>query len=373
MSKLAVLASITTILLCLQVQLSECSGDDDLAEFIYSRIPELQGQARATGRHQFAAIILLDKTEVEDIRQFQYHPHHNDGSPWVNNAVPSMPSQPWNYIVARPEFPDHAEEIILQKLANMWQNFINHGTHDPPAMILLFTRLYPCTTGGQAHNCARQIRHALQQPPYNTVKRIVAYNSDDAPLANVAEEDARFLMDGIVPQGVQLNQCLNSVILRDTSDTCMEPSKIQSLQGCVLQCLGTEIHACVEDYAVGKQTAYLMNILIDECLLDECMDECFHDTFLEKTGTACGSLKRQTVADNLLTCRQTCVLKPISKPHQHASYFDINIALMTSTEQRSDYNALTSFGCKDERRTGLLCTYLNDQYLTAGNSLCRED
>ena len=102
------------------------------------------------------------------------------------------------------------------------------------------------------------------------------------------------------------------------------------------------------------------------------MAVCFKDQFLETTGTACPLLQKQSIANELSECFQQCSLKPISKPQDNPSNFNGAAALMTSHQQKRSYSE-PSGTCEDTRRTGLLCTHLNDRYLTAGNSLCRHD
>ncbi|XP_033098207.1 uncharacterized protein LOC117102114 [Anneissia japonica] len=368
-----------TLAICLKLKV--CVGVDlpnDLAEFLYNRIPELQGQARP---RQFAALIFLDQTEVENLTQFQFNPRHDDGTPYVNNNVAFSPPSPQNYMVARPFDGYHAEEHLLYELQTMWNNYINQGNRRRPAMIILFTRLYPCSRGTRnAHECAEQIRDSLAVEPYRSVpSRVLVYNDDDESPADQFIQNFNFLSADIIPQPLNMGSCFNSrtsraiKMPRDAHDTCTEPSVIQSLQGCVLQCLGDGIYSCFEVSAGGTQKAYLMNILLDKCLLNEQREICFKETFLKETGAACTLLQKKIIVDHLATCHQKCNLKPISKPCQDAWDFDNHIALLTSAEERKQYKQPTTFGCKDIRRTGLLCTYLDDKYLTAGNSLCKAD
>ena len=168
--------------------------------------------------------------------------------------------------------------------------------------------------------------------------------------------------------GLAMAHCLNH-------DTCQVPSTVETLQGCILQCLADEnvdVFPCVKSSAISEQKAYLINILVDKCLQNENMAVCFKDTFLETMGPACPLLQKQSIANKLSGCFQQCSLKPISKPQDNPSKFDGLAALMTSHRQKRSYKEPSGI-CGDPRRTGLLCTHLHERYLTAGNSLCRPD
>ena len=121
------LALSMAVLIALQIQLCAGTNENDIIKFIYNRIPLLRTQAR-NNRH-FSAIVLLSETEVKNISQFKFLPHHTDGSAYVNNSLPFSPVSPQNYIVARPnalseESVMHAEVILLEQLPRAWNSFL---------------------------------------------------------------------------------------------------------------------------------------------------------------------------------------------------------------------------------------------------------
>ena len=384
--------------LCVSIDSEEDDGDDrpgSITELIFQRISMLQGQARPD---QFAALVLLNQREVNNPNLFQFHPQNPDGSPIVNNNLSFSPESPQNYVATRPntlnwrtdnEVQYHAEEIALQQLPGMWNRFVDQG-QGPPAMILLFTRLYPCTpntgrTGrrSRTRNCTETIRSVLyQQQPYNSVDRIIAYNDNDdhSRVRDLLQQNSQFRSEGFTIMALAMAACLppRSRGRRSLpSGTCQVPSAVQTMQGCIHQYLSNEnliddMLTCVKTSAASKQKAYLINKLIDKCLLNQNMETCVKDEFLEATGSACPLRKKQSIADKLSRWFQQCSLKPVSKPQQNPSNFNDAATLMTSHRQKRSYSEPTA-SCSDNRRTGLLCTHLDDRYLTAGNSLCRED
>ena len=219
------------------------NDDNDIRNFIYNRIPQLQDQAAPD---QFAVLILLSQNEVNNLGRFRFDPVGSDGLPIVNNDMPYSPQLPRNYIVSRPNtinrgtpqrVTQHAEEIALRQLPDMWNRFVNER-EEQPAMVVLFTRLYPCTpntgrTGRRSNtrNCAETIRNVLyRQQPYNNIDRVLAYNADDnsGVVRDLQDQNQQFRNEGFVILGLAMAHCLNprqrgrrSV----PSDTCQVPSR----------------------------------------------------------------------------------------------------------------------------------------------------
>ena len=403
------LALSMAVLVTLQIQLCAGTNENDIIKFIYNRIPLLRAQARSNGH--FSAIVLLSETEVKNISQFKFLPHHTDGSAYVNNSQPFSPESPQNYIVARPnalseESVMHAEVILLEQLPRAWNSFLGRG-QGRPAMILFFTRFYPCTpsTPEDSRQRTQFIRNALGRAPYNSIQsRVFAYNADEdeescAPHQQI--QNMQFMREGIMVDGLPMLHCfqtpevtLQSTRMRRSShgDLCPVPSRVQTLQGCLLQCLTDsdlmdDILTCIKDSAALEEKAYLVNFLINQCLLNEDSD-CFKNVFLRKIGSApaCPSIQKYSIANLLGPCHQQCSLKPISKPQTYASSFDNAPVLMTSPAERKGYFSPTTFDCKHRRQTGFLCsTWIpcsdsrqtlpdcewNSRYLTAKSTLCR--
>ena len=223
------------------------------------------------------------------------------------------------------------------------------------------------------------MRTELRKTKYKRANKVVIYNSEPSDqykwLLDLQGVEVPFFMkDGIMIHGLPLKKCFPS------NDPCPVPSTLKTMQECVLQCITYRnlmdvTLAWIKKSSASKQKAYLLNILVDRCLLRTDMRYCFGEFLVNETGPACiGFSKRKNqLMDRLGRYQQDCELKPISQPQSNPAKFYGEVTLMSSPEERLEntgYSAPATFVCTDVRQTALLCTFWHDNYRTVKNIPC---
>ena len=123
---------------------------------------------RRWDQKQFAVLLLVSEEQWKDLHQMNFYPSEQLTS---RNQL-SMPASEMdyqNYIVARPENDDlHAEEVIFEKLDQLWKGYLSHNGGTPPKYFILYSWNFPCT------KCTKLIINSFNDGPYRAVSVVVA-------------------------------------------------------------------------------------------------------------------------------------------------------------------------------------------------------
>ena len=199
---------------------SESRFPTKLHEFINLRVIPGFKRQRETGRVQFAVLLLVSESNLEDINRFEFEPRDCNGQPLVNNAQPYWPNRHHlgNYLVARPRHPNkhdiaqgrhttHSEILLLQQLPNLLYSF---GSQEP-AHIILYSWFMPCP------DCTERIINELQ---FKNRSVMVIYSQDWFRISQSENEASRAKLTGagITVQQITYHQALPSVGDSDTDD-----------------------------------------------------------------------------------------------------------------------------------------------------------
>ena len=372
--------------------------DEDplLHTFIQNMIDRFYHQ-REAGRAQFGFLVLGNP--VEGILTMDAIPNDGHGNPIVDNTQPLSPANPSlyvNYVAARPEYiPEmsaaiHAEDHLLGELRRLWNNYRNYF-RQTPAFMLLYSWIMPCP------NCTNLILNYFQAAPFVHVDhRYVVHSTEGLNLPYMSPESndrSRQLLRnaGI---GVLTHNCFSlppalkgpSTMSRplanvqktttprnvavDTLDKCYEA---ETMQGCLIACLMDDICCCCEEGSAMAMKVSFINEFMSKCAKERLSSLCVDQWISRSVGNACGCHRISQLQSKLKQCIRTCnsVPCPISNPIDPR-----NPPVFTGILQ--DIKNLARFprsvvACKDKRMEGLLCSHYNREFITAGNSLCRQD
>ena len=372
--------------------------DEDplLPTFIQNMIDRFYHQ-REAGRAQFGFLVLGNPDE--SILTMNAIPNDGHGNPIVDNTQPLSPANPSlyvNYVAARPEtVPQledaiHAEDHLLGELRRLWNNYRNYF-RQTPAFMLLYSWIMPCP------DCTNLILNYFQAAPFVHVdRRYVVHSTEGLSLPYMSPESndrSRQLLRnaGI---GVLTHNCFSlppalkgpSTMSRplanvqktttprnvavDTLDKCYEA---ETMQGCLIACLMDDICCCCEEGSAMAMKVSFINEFMSKCAKERLSSLCVDQWISRSVGNACGCHRISQLQSKLKQCIRTCnsLQCPISNPVDPR-----NPPVFTGILQ--DIKNLAHFphsvvACKDKRMEGLLCSHYNREFITAGNSLCRQD
>ena len=132
-------------------------------------VPKFESQRRKKQK-QFAVLILISEEEQMDLNLVTFQPSNPSLTSKSSLYMPTSEEDYHNYIVARPRKKKdfHAEDIIFEKLSQLWDGYLSHNNYVPPKCFILYTWNVPCT------KCTDLIIKSFNESRYKAVNVIVA-------------------------------------------------------------------------------------------------------------------------------------------------------------------------------------------------------
>ena len=167
------------LFLVIAVIVNEASADvqnkNQLRNLVeYRLVPDFKtGGLVLRGKSQFAVAILLPDTQWKD---FTYKPcKDGDGKkPLIDSSSSLSPpgGKYGNYLAARPNYGEHSETQILDKLHNLYNQYKVIHDGKPPKALLLYSWIVPCV------KCTDAIVAKLAREPFNSIPtKVIAYTT----------------------------------------------------------------------------------------------------------------------------------------------------------------------------------------------------
>lgn len=341
-------------------------------------------------RTQFAVIVLLTPEQsnregypVTNPSGVQYFRVQENGvfavdelsaTDYIDSACPST-SETYNFQVARPsEEHVHSEIQLINNLNNLWNRYTNYLTMNGGSAsiraLLLYSWIMPC------QRCTNVIIRALSREPYTAVRRVVVYSSRGTQTsAHTVMGDINENIDRLWSAGIEVFQvsCThpNRRLFRIERES---PSAVcagwQSLQ----KCLREEALTFNTDCSASRDNRIMYTVFINKLI-----EENFHsdlNTFLFKAkswmniklGNGFACVRRSEMISRAFNAIQDCSRRSntfIGKPLNPFSEADSEPYTFEANSLKSDSS--TEVPCS-HGRTGLLCSNLNRNYFTVGNT-----
>ena len=132
-------------------------------------VPTFESQRRSKQK-QFAVLLLISEHELMDLDRIEFYPSHQPLTSNTSLYMPVLEREFRNYIVARPQRKGlyHAEDIIFEKLDQLWSGYLRNNGGVPPKCFILYTWNVPCS------RCTDLIIRSFNEDQYKAVSVIVA-------------------------------------------------------------------------------------------------------------------------------------------------------------------------------------------------------